>query len=78
VDSEVVFDIAVLVKTIIAVGAEVHGVVPLRGLIVDFFGEVDALFTAHVRDGIGLHVDMFECLGRALAVCFHRVLSWGF
>lgn len=71
-----VFDVAVLVKSIIAVSAKIHGVVPLRGRVVYFFGEVYTLFTPHVGDGISVSVDGVERLSCALTFFTDRVLRW--
>lgn len=67
VDSEVVFDITIFVKTIIAVSAKIHRVVPFRRNIVYFFGEVYSFFAPHVSDRIGFRVDGIDSLRCALA-----------
>lgn len=77
VDSKVVFDIAVLVKSIIAVCAEVHGIVPLRGNIVNLFGEVDALFTTHVRDRISFRMGLVKRLSCAVTLNIDRIFWKG-
>lgn len=66
VDPQVVFHVTIFVESIIAVGTEVHGVVPLGGNIVYFFGEVYSFFTLHISDCIGFLVHLIERLGRAL------------
>jgi hypothetical protein len=73
-DSEMIFDIAIFVESIIAVSAKIHGVVPLRGRIVYFFGEVYTLLTAHVSDSILLRMDLVDGLSVALTVSIGRVL----
>jgi hypothetical protein len=68
VDPQVVFDVAIFVEPIIAICAKVHGVVPLGGDIVYFFGEVYSFFTLHISDCIGLLVHLIERLGGALTI----------
>ena len=51
-NSEVVFDIAVLVESIIAISAKIHRVVPLGGNVENFFREVNTFFASHIRNGI--------------------------
>lgn len=72
-----VFDIAIFVESIIAVSAKIHGVVPLRGRIVYFFGEVYTLLTAHICDCILLWMDLVDGLSGVLTVPIVQVLRKG-
>lgn len=75
VDANVILDITIFFKAIVAVGAVIHRIVPLRGLVENLFGEVDSLLAFNVGDLVGLSVqrvsgmDVIEAVSFSLVFC---------
>lgn len=76
VDPNVVLDITIFLKAIVAVGAVINRIIPLRGLVENLFGEVDSLLTFNVSDLIGLSVQRIGSMDVIEAVSISFVFCW--
>lgn len=76
VDPNVVLDITIFLEAIVAVGAVINRIIPLRGLVENLFGEVDPLLTFNVSDLIGLSVQRIGSMDVIKAVFISFVFCW--
>lgn len=76
VDPNVVLDITIFLEAIVAVGAVINRIIPLRGLVENLFGEVDSLLTFNVSDLIGLSVQRIGSMDVIEAVLISFVFCW--
>lgn len=76
VDPNVVLDITIFLEAIVAVGAVINRIIPLRGLVENLFGEVDSLLTFNVSDLIGLSVQRIGSMDVIKTVFISFVFCW--